>query len=157
MRNGVPKESRLASRVIMVDQDKRVLYLNASEPKTGHVFWVMPGGGLEANESFEEAAIREAHEESGCSFSLGPYVWFRRHKHVWNGKPFDQYERFFVAMVSDSTYDPPHQDGYISKHRWFPLDELQRSTDDFAPRNIRSIIVPILQGEYPTEPFDCGV
>ncbi len=73
MHKEVPKESRLASRVILVDQDRRVLYLNASEPKTGHAFWVMPGGGLEHNESFEEAAIREAYEESGCTFSLGPH------------------------------------------------------------------------------------
>jgi 8-oxo-dGTP pyrophosphatase MutT (NUDIX family) len=153
----VPKDSRLASRVILIDQDKRVLYLKAMEPKTGHFFWVMPGGGLEPHESFEEAAIREAHEESGCTFSLGPYIWFRRHKHMWNGKPFDQYERFFVAIVSDSTYNPPHQDGYISKHKWWSLDELQSSIDDFAPRNIRNIIVPVLHGEYPEKPFDCGV
>jgi ADP-ribose pyrophosphatase YjhB (NUDIX family) len=49
MHNEIPKESRIASRVILIDQDKRVLYLRASEPKTGHLFWVMPGGGLEPN------------------------------------------------------------------------------------------------------------
>ncbi len=117
----------------------------------------MPGGGLEPNESFQEAAIREAHEETGCTFSLGSYVWFRRHKHIWNRKPFDQYERFFVARVPEPTYDPSQQDSYISKHRWFSMDELQRSTDDFAPSNIRSFIVPILQGQNPSEAFDCGV
>jgi 8-oxo-dGTP pyrophosphatase MutT (NUDIX family) len=157
MQNEIPKESRLASRVILIDREKRVLYLQATEPKTGHVFWVMPGGGLEPNESFEDAAKREADEESGCSFSLGPYVWFRRHKHNWNDKPFDQYERFFVALTSDSTYNPHDQDGYISKHKWWSLDELLASTDNFAPRDIRNIIRPILNGEYPEEPFDCGV
>ena len=117
----------------------------------------MPGGGLEPDESFEDAAIREAYEESGCSITLGPYVWFRRHKHVWNGKPFDQYERFFVAQVSDSTYNPPYPDGYITKHQWWTIDELNASTDDFAPKNIRNILVPILQGDYPVTPYDCGV
>jgi 8-oxo-dGTP pyrophosphatase MutT (NUDIX family) len=73
MQNEIPEESRLASRVILIDQDKRVLYLQASEPLTGHIFWVMPGGGLEPSETFEDAARREAHEESGCSFDLGPY------------------------------------------------------------------------------------
>lgn len=157
MHNDIPTESRLASRVILVDQNKRLLYLRGSEPKTGRVFWVMPGGGLEPNESFEDAAIREAYEESGCTFTLGPYVWFRRHKHTWNGKSFDQYERFFVVQVSSSTYAPPRQDDYISKHRWFSLSELQTSPEEFAPRNIKNIIMPILQGEYPIEPFDCGV
>lgn len=153
----IPKDSRLASRVILIDQDKRVLYLRALEPKTGHAFWVMPGGGLEPNESFEDAARREAFEESGCSFSLGPYVWFRRHKSVWNGRPFDQYERFFVALTPDSNCSPSNPDRYVSGHRWWSLDELQASNDEFAPRNIRNIIAPILEGEYPERPFDCGV
>lgn len=156
MCNEIPKESRLASRVILIDQNRRVLYLNASEPKTGHTFWVMPGGGLEPNESFEDAAVREACEESGCSFNLGPYVWFRRHKYVWNGKPFDQYERFFVATTTDSTYNPPKQDGYVVKHKWWSWDGLRTSNDEFAPRNIRNIIAPILDGDYPQKPFDCG-
>lgn len=157
MYNEIPKQSRLASRVILINQDKRILYLNASDPKTGHIFWVMPGGGLEPNESFEDAAIREAYEESGCLFNLGPYVWFRRHKYVWNGRSFDQYERFFAAIANDSIYNPPNQDEYISKHKWWSIDELRTSNDEFAPRNIRNLIAPILDGEYPEIPFDCGV
>lgn len=157
MHNEIPKNSRLASRVILIDQDKRVLYLNALEPETERRFWVMPGGGLKPNETFEAAAIREAHEESGSFFNLGPCVWFRRHKYVWNGKPFDQYERFFVAITDDSTYNPPNQDSYISKHKWWSLDELLTSNDEFAPGNIRNLITPILDGEYPEKPFDCGV
>lgn len=157
MSDEIPNESRLASRVILSNQDKRVLYLQATEPETGKRFWVMPGGGLEPNESFEDAAKREAFEESGCLFYLGPYVWFRRHKHIWNGKPFDQYERFFVAFTSDSTYSPSNQDGYISKHKWWSLQELQSSSEEFAPMDIRNIISPILNGTYPESPIDCGV
>jgi 8-oxo-dGTP pyrophosphatase MutT (NUDIX family) len=157
MHSDIPKESRLASRLIMINPDKHVLYLRATEPKMGHVFWVMPGGGLEPNESFEDAANREGYEETGGTFDLGPYVWFRRHKHVWNGSPFDQYERFFVALMSETSYNPPNQDGYISKHKWWSLSELQASNDEFAPRNIRNIIVPILDGKYPEKPIDCGV
>ena len=157
MYNDVPKESRLASRVILITPDKRVLYLKASEPDSDHVFWVMPGGGLEPNESFENAALREAHEESGCSINLGPYVWFRRHKDSWNGKPFDQYERFFVAFTTESNYNPTKEDSYVLNHHWWSLEELQSSNNDFAPRNIRNLIIPILNGEYPGIPFDCGI
>ncbi len=157
MHNEIPKKSRLASRVILINQEKRVLYLKASEPNNDHIFWVMPGGGLEPNESFEEAALREAHEESGCTIKLGPYVWYRRHRDSWNGKPFDQYERFFVASTTESLYNPTNQDSYILNHHWWSLDELQASNHDFAPRSIKKIIVPILNGEYPKIPFDCGV
>lgn len=157
MHNEIPREARPASRVIMIDSNKRVLYLRASEPKTCHVFWVMPGGGLEPGESFEDAAKREAYEESGCSFNIGPYVWYRRHKHVWNDRPFDQYERFFVATVFDPIYDAPMQDGYISDHKWWSLDEIRASNEEFAPRRIGDILSPILNGEYPEVPLDCGV
>ena len=157
MHDEIPVGSRLASRVILIDPNKRVLYLRAAEPKSGHSFWVMPGGGLQPGESFEDAANREAYEESGCSFSLGPYVWFRRPKHVWNGKLCDQYERFFVALTADSSVNPVRQDRYVSQHKWWSLDEIQSSIDEFAPRNIRNILAPILNGEYPEIPFDCGV
>jgi len=157
MNSDLPKESRHASRIILIDARKRVLFLRATEPNSEHSFWVMPGGGLDTGESFDEAAIREAKEESGCTFILGPYVWFRRHIHVWNGKKLDQYERFFVAKASNTEYQPSQQDDYISDHKWWSLDEMWASSDSFAPGNIRNIIGPILNGEYPSEPEDCGI
>ncbi|MEO1619837.1 MAG: NUDIX domain-containing protein [Cyanobacteria bacterium J06632_3] len=157
MHNDVPNASRLAARVILINPDKQVLYLRASEPREGHVFWVMPGGGLELNESFEAAAKREGVEETGCSFELGPYVWFRRHQHTFDGRLFDQYERFFVALAADSTYQPAQPDRYISGYKWWSLDELLASADKFSPSNVRELIGPILNGDYPKEPFDCGV
>jgi len=157
MNNEVPDGYRPAARVILINPEKQVLYLKASDPKKGNIFWVMPGGGLEPNESFEEAAKREGYEEVGCSFELGPYVWFRRHRHRWGDRLLEQYERFFVALASDSTYCPTQKDSYVSGHKWWSLDELLASTDKFAPTNVRDIIGPILNGDYPKEPFDCGV
>jgi 8-oxo-dGTP pyrophosphatase MutT (NUDIX family) len=157
MHDQIPTASRLAARVILIDQDRRVLYLRAVQPRSGRTFWVMPGGGLEPGETFEEAACREAQEESGCSFRLGPYVWFRRHRYLWDGRYLDQYERFFVAQATDTAFAPVQPDGYVSDHRWWSLDEMRASREEFVPRNIRNILAPILVGEYPEIPFDCGV
>lgn len=157
MHNETPTGARLAARLIMIDKNKRVLFLRATEPKTQHSFWVLPGGGLEAGESFEDAALREAHEETGCTFELGPYVWYRRHKHIWNGKPADQYERFYVAHTSEAVYNPTVEDDYIFSHSWLSMDELNEIEEEFAPRNIRNLLVDILKGVYPEVPFDCGI
>lgn len=157
MTDQIPPNSRLASRVILINQDKQILYLHATEPKSGKRFWLMPGGGLEPGESFEDAAKREAYEETGCLFNLGPCVWFRRHKHIWNGKLFDQYERFFVALTIDSSYKPSCQDAYVSDHKWWSLQDLQASNEEFSPRKIVNILSAVLNGDYPESPFDCGV
>lgn len=151
------KGARLASRVILIGPNMSVLYFRAREPHSEKAFWVMPGGGLESEESFEDAAQRELDEETGCNFSLGPCVWFRRHRYEWNGRPADQYERFFVAHTDSLTIEPKKPDGYISNHRWWTLDELQSSTEEFAPRSAADLLPGILNGEYPNEPIDCGV
>ncbi len=117
----------------------------------------MPGGGLDSGESFEDAAHRELVEEVGCSVVLGPYVWFRRHKHEWNGRPADQYERFFVAHAESLVVEPQHQDGYISRHRWWTLEELKLSKEEFAPRAVARLLQDIISGNYPKEPIGCGI
>ena len=114
MQNYMPAGSRLASRVILICPNQSILYLRAQEPKSKKVFWVMLGGGLDEGESFEEAAGRELQEEAGCSFTLGPYVWFRRHRHQRNGRGADKYERFLVPHTDTLFIEPKRQDGYIS-------------------------------------------
>ncbi len=37
---------------------------------SGHSFWVIPGGGLEAGESDEECVIREMREETGLEVQV---------------------------------------------------------------------------------------
>jgi 8-oxo-dGTP pyrophosphatase MutT (NUDIX family) len=157
MHHEIPKGVRLASRIILIGPNQKVLYLRAQEPESKQVFWVMPGGGLDADETFEEAARRELVEEAGCRFTLGPCVWFRRHQHRWNGRPADQYERFFVVHTDNATLNPTEQDAYISDSKWWSLDELKMSTEEFAPRSVAELLPAILRGVYPQPPIDCGV
>ncbi|PIQ24103.1 NUDIX hydrolase [bacterium (Candidatus Blackallbacteria) CG17_big_fil_post_rev_8_21_14_2_50_48_46] len=45
-----------------------LLCQRAIEPRSG--FWTIPGGYLELNESTEEGALREAHEEAGAKLNI---------------------------------------------------------------------------------------
>jgi hypothetical protein len=42
----------------------------------------------------------------------------------------------------------------IRDSRWWALDEIEASTEAFAPRELASLLRPILAGDYPLEPVE---
>lgn len=61
------KKVKPAARTIIVDEENDKIAI--LEVKHG-AFHKIPGGGVEDNESIEDAAIREAFEESSCDVEL---------------------------------------------------------------------------------------
>lgn len=52
---------KVGVEAVILDEDMRVLLMKRPDSGT----WCLPGGAVKTNESPEEAAIREAHEETG--------------------------------------------------------------------------------------------
>ncbi|MEM9244418.1 MAG: NUDIX domain-containing protein [Cyanobacteria bacterium P01_F01_bin.153] len=156
----VPNDARLSARVLVFDQDDRILLLQG-QSSDGQTFWIMPGGGLQASEAFSDAAAREVFEETGLRVKIGPCIWTRRHQFQWKGRLHDQYERYFVGVTRVSNVNLPSNltepDDYIIGYRWWTLKEIAESDEEFVPRSLAQLLPPILQGNYPTKPFNCGV
>jgi ADP-ribose pyrophosphatase YjhB (NUDIX family) len=152
----IPSGARAAGRVLLVSERNRLLLLHAEDPLDGHRWWIAPGGGLKAGETFESGAQRELQEETGLLLPIGQCVWIRRHVFTWEGRRNDQYERYFVARSTEIALAPLKADTYVIGHRWWDLSELEQSKEDFAPRRLAQLLPAILRGEYPDPAIDCG-
>ena len=90
---------RQGVRAVVLDPDDRTLLVRFEFPDT--TFWATPGGGLEPDESHEQALVRELEEEVGLTdVTLGPLIWTRTHvvpfaSGLWDG----QTERYFLLRT----------------------------------------------------------
>lgn len=104
-------------------------------------YWVVPGGGVENGESFENAARREISEE------IGYFI-----KELLEGITIskeDSIEKYFVALV-DHTYHFVIQGEEAKRNNesnqyileWVTVDELEKI--NLLPEKLRNIILEIL-------------
>jgi 8-oxo-dGTP pyrophosphatase MutT (NUDIX family) len=87
-------------RVLLLDEEDRLLPLGVAVPRTRPALWIARGGGLEDGEDARLTAAREIAEETGLAdLHVGPEVWRRRHAFSWRGVEWDERERWFMART----------------------------------------------------------
>lgn len=92
--------------------------------------WVLPGGGVDGSETFQETAKRELEEEAGVNATYRGLTMLNRVEincrgyDTWGVLPVFQK----VAETTDPTVSDP--DGEISAARWFQPSHLPEDTRD---------------------------
>ena len=125
--SGFAGEPRRAARAILLTPDHEVLLMQIRHPQSGALFWITPGGGLQAGESLTAALRRELNEELGLTeFEIGPLLWQRQHSFDWDQRRICQREDYY--LVHSQRFEPiisdPVEATLLQAFRWWRLAEL---------------------------------
>ena len=156
---------REAVRAVVLDRDNRVLLFKAFPDKTrSRHFWITPGGGIAAGESATAALARELAEECGLvGCEIGPLIWVREHVFALptSGELIRQRERFYLVRVERHDVDVSGWDDFerifMGEHRWWTIDAVVASADEFAPHRLAHLVTELVKGDIPNEPVDTGL
>ena len=151
---GIPH--RRAARVILFDEEDRVLLVrghDADNPERS--WWFTVGGGVEDGETSQEAALREVFEETGIQLKqkelVGPIA---RRQAIFDFKSLvaRQDEEIFWARVQaqplSNSHWTPEEQRVIDEYRWWDLHELKKyaKNHEVYPRSLGDLIEQCLHG-----------
>lgn len=156
--------ARTAGRVILLDDRERVLFFSGSaitKVAAGSVVWFLPGGGMEPGEDVATTAARELFEETGLRVRpdalRGPVAVSRG---VWSDgvTTYRAESIFFVLRISRWVVVTEGftalERAQIVGHRWWSLDELQRTDAVVFPRAFAPLLAEIIAGRIPETPVE---
>ena len=143
------RRRRLAARTIVLAPDYSTFLLRYDDVEVGR-HWAMPGGGLEPEESFEQAARRELGEETGWTdLTVARLLCTWEHSFTRFSEAVTQYEQIFVSFgpardpLGDLTVN--HQADEILEWRWWSLPEITKTDELMWPPNLGELIAAYQQ------------
>ncbi|WP_369373562.1 NUDIX hydrolase [Promicromonospora sp. Populi] len=146
---------RSAARVILMDDDGRVLVMrghDVNQPERS--WWFTLGGGIDAGESPVEAALRETREEAGITLApsdlVGP-VLTRTGIFDFFAETCRQHEVFYLARIPNAV--EVSADGWTDAERelldevaWLTAAQLREQPLEVFPPELPDVVEHLIAG-----------
>jgi 8-oxo-dGTP pyrophosphatase MutT (NUDIX family) len=118
------------------DGDEIEIVLASRRTRRGELAWGLAKGGIEDDESMEDAAVREVREETGLLAEIEASLGETRYFYVWGDVRIRKTVHFFLMRHTGGDIDD--RDDEMEEIRWFPL---QRALKRAAYRGERDVLV----------------
>ncbi|MEU6553033.1 bifunctional GNAT family N-acetyltransferase/NUDIX hydrolase [Streptomyces sp. NPDC046915] len=141
----VLRTPRNAARIAVVDPEGSVFLFRYDNPEVG-LHWALPGGGLEADETPREGALREVREETGWSdLEPGPLLCTWEHDFSRFDIAVRQHEHIYVTRgprrePTGAQLAAEHARDGILAWRWWSRRELAEEAEPVWPPGLARML-----------------
>ncbi|WP_420114707.1 NUDIX hydrolase [Pseudactinotalea sp.] len=146
---------RRAARVLLLDEQDRVLLVRGHDvDRPERSWWFTIGGGIDADETAEQAAVREVAEETGLQISeadlRGP-VLTREAIFDFEAEHVRQDEVFYYARIHDA--GEISRDGWTAVEQsfmdevaWWTAEDLRAVDLEVFPQELADVVASVAGG-----------
>ncbi|CAN5288217.1 hypothetical protein BH09ACT12_BH09ACT12_05160 [soil metagenome] len=124
-------DTRVAAYAVIVDDSDgpaRVLLTWYNGEGSHDPGWSLPGGGVEYDETLEQAVVREVYEETGFHVEVGAplttQAWGHHRGTSRSPKPFKAVKVVFTAAITGGSLGTVEVGGSTDFAEWVPLADL---------------------------------
>ena len=96
------------------------IVLAARRTRRGELAWGLAKGGIEVDETAEQAAVREVREETGIKAEIERSLGETRYFYVWEDVRIRKTVHFFLMRAVGG--DLTDRDDEMEDVKWFPLE-----------------------------------
>nr|WP_314526188.1 NUDIX domain-containing protein [uncultured Pseudomonas sp.] len=141
---------RKASRLLVINPSQEVLlfrFVHKDGPLAGHNYWATPGGGVEAGETFDVAAIRELREETGIKVDTvaAPIADRKVPLMLPCGETVLAIEQYYLVHAPDEALSKAewtaHETQVMADHRWWSVNALRSTEETVWPQSLIDMLV----------------